>query len=196
MRSARLFTATSVLKTEFFIPISSDEKDTTSGFTVLANHLASFFFLTLSGDSFGLLSWPLHPLLYPCDHRGLAALGFHADLDSQLPSTGMPRSWPTFLIPLLTVNLWGLSIQTRGGRGNFLFLSSQWQTTWHSITGEHWKAKHIGNYFTIEMHWKYFFYNRNALETVFTIRMHWNLCTIEMHWKLFYYRNALERFSL
>ena len=57
------FTATSVLKTEFFIPISSDEKDTTSGFRVLASHLASFFFLTLSGNSFRLLSWPLHPFL-------------------------------------------------------------------------------------------------------------------------------------
>ena len=55
MRFARPFTATSILKTEFFIPTSSDEKDTTSGFRVLANNLASFFFLTLSGDSFGLL---------------------------------------------------------------------------------------------------------------------------------------------
>ena len=34
-------------------------------FRVLANHLASFFFLTLSGDSFGLLSWPLYLLLCP-----------------------------------------------------------------------------------------------------------------------------------
>ena len=36
--------ATSVLKTAFFIPISADEKGA-SGFRVLANHLASFFFL-------------------------------------------------------------------------------------------------------------------------------------------------------
>ena len=57
----RPLTVTSVLKTEFFIPISFDERDTTSGFTVLANHLASFFFLTLSGNSFGLLYGPLCP---------------------------------------------------------------------------------------------------------------------------------------
>ena len=31
-------------ETEFFIPISADEKDATSGFRVLANRLASFFF--------------------------------------------------------------------------------------------------------------------------------------------------------
>ena len=36
MRFARPFTATSVLKTEFFIPISSLEKGATSGFRVLA----------------------------------------------------------------------------------------------------------------------------------------------------------------
>ena len=65
MRFVRPFMATSILKTEFFIPISSDEKGATSGFRLLANHLVSFFFLTLSGDSFGLLSWPLYPLLYP-----------------------------------------------------------------------------------------------------------------------------------
>ena len=47
MRFTCPFTATSILKTEFFIPISSDEKGATSGFRVLANHLASFFFLTL-----------------------------------------------------------------------------------------------------------------------------------------------------
>ena len=55
-----LVTATHVLKTPFFFPISADEKGA-SGFRVLANHLASFFFLTLSGYSFGLLSWSLCP---------------------------------------------------------------------------------------------------------------------------------------
>ena len=39
----RPLTATSVLKTAVFIPISADEKGA-SGFRVLANHLASFFF--------------------------------------------------------------------------------------------------------------------------------------------------------
>ena len=51
----RPLTTTSVLKTEFFFPISADEKGA-SGFRVLANHVPSFFSLTLSGDSFGLLS--------------------------------------------------------------------------------------------------------------------------------------------
>ena len=40
IRSARPFTPTSVLKTEFFIPISSDEKGTTSDAKASANHLA------------------------------------------------------------------------------------------------------------------------------------------------------------
>ena len=50
-----------------FSPISSDEKGTTSGFRVLANHLASFFVphLPLSYYLFGLLYWPLYPLLCP-----------------------------------------------------------------------------------------------------------------------------------
>ena len=113
----RPLTVTSVRKTEFFIPISSDKKVTTSGFRVLAYHLASFFFLhpPLSCYSFGLLYWPLCPLLYPP--------GLHSDLNSLLPSTGRPRSWPIFLIPLLTVNLWGLLIQTRRSRGNWSYRS-------------------------------------------------------------------------
>ena len=58
-------------KLKFFIPISSDEKTTTSGFRVLAYHLASFFFLHFPQPcySFGLLYWPLYPLLYPPGHR-------------------------------------------------------------------------------------------------------------------------------
>ena len=40
IRSARPFTATSVLKTKFSIPISSDKKGTTSGAKAFANHLA------------------------------------------------------------------------------------------------------------------------------------------------------------
>ena len=129
MRFARPLTVTSVLKTEFFIPISADGKGATSGFRVLANHLASFFFLTLSCDSFGLLSWPLHPLLYPIRSQSvnISWLSFWPGL-----VTSAARNWPTFLIPLLTVSLWGLLIQTWRGRGNFLFLCSQWQTTWHS----------------------------------------------------------------
>ena len=42
--STHYLTPTAVRKTAFFIPISADEKGA-SGFRVLANHLASFFFL-------------------------------------------------------------------------------------------------------------------------------------------------------
>ena len=69
MRSTRPFTVTSVLKTEF--PLT--KKDNTSDFRVLANHLTSFFFLTLSGDSFGLLSWPLCPILYPTRSQSVSS---------------------------------------------------------------------------------------------------------------------------
>ena len=122
MRSAHPFTVNCALKTEFFILISSDERATTSSFRVLA-----IFFLTLSGDSFGLLSWPLCPLLYPTRSQSvnISWLSFWPGF-----VTSAERNWPTFLIPLLTVNLWGLSIQTRRCRGKFLFLSSQRQTTW------------------------------------------------------------------
>ena len=40
IKAACPLTATSVLKTKFFIPISSDEKGTTSGAKASANHLA------------------------------------------------------------------------------------------------------------------------------------------------------------
>ena len=71
MKFACPSTATSALKTEFFTPISADEKGAISGFRVLANHSTSFFFFTLSGDSFGLLSlstrvrlWSTNSLTY------------------------------------------------------------------------------------------------------------------------------------
>ena len=51
-----LVTPTAVLKLIFFIPISADGKRCYFRFRVLANHLASFFFFPLSGDSLGLLS--------------------------------------------------------------------------------------------------------------------------------------------
>ena len=57
---------------------------------------------------------------------------------------GVQVAWPWFissfnrpaevdlhsLFLLLTVSLWGLLIQTQKGRGNLLFLSTQWETTW------------------------------------------------------------------
>ena len=51
IRSAPPFTATSVLKNEFFISISSDEKATTSGAKASANHLAPSSSSTSSGHA-------------------------------------------------------------------------------------------------------------------------------------------------
>ena len=68
-----LFTTTSVPKLIFFFPISADGRRrlfplTEEGgyfrFGILANHLASIFFLPLSGDSLGLLYVPV-PLSLP-----------------------------------------------------------------------------------------------------------------------------------
>ena len=47
---------------------------------IQANHLASIFFLPLSGDSLGLQYVPV-PLLYPSGHRVQTSVGFHSDLD-------------------------------------------------------------------------------------------------------------------
>ena len=102
-----------------------DEKGTTSGIRVLANHLASFSFLhlPLSCYSLGLLYWPLYPLLCPTRSQSVGSSwlsfwpGFVAPFNRQTEElTYIP-------IPLLTVNLWGLLIQTRRGRGNWSYLS-------------------------------------------------------------------------
>ena len=53
------FGMTSVPKLIFFFPISTDGKKVPLPFWVLANHLASTFFLPLSGDSLGLLYVPV-----------------------------------------------------------------------------------------------------------------------------------------
>ena len=58
IRSARPLTATSVLKTKFFIPISSDEKDTTSSAKASANHLAPSSSSSSSGRA---IQWPAFP---------------------------------------------------------------------------------------------------------------------------------------
>ena len=62
IRSARPLTATSDLKIKFFIPISPDEKDTTSGTKASANHLAP----SSSSTSFGhATQWPTFLLRPP-----------------------------------------------------------------------------------------------------------------------------------
>ena len=66
----------------FFTPISADGRRCHFRFRVLANHLASIFFLPLSGDSFGLLS--LSP-----SHWVQTSVGFHSDLDLLLRPRGI-----------------------------------------------------------------------------------------------------------
>ena len=93
----RPLTATSVLKTKFFIPISADEKVCYFRFRILANHLASFFFLhpvrrfvrtTISSTRVGFRSTDsLTYILYFLQQAG-------------------PKVGPTFLILLLRVSLW------------------------------------------------------------------------------------------
>ena len=61
IRSSRPLTVTSILKTKFFIPISSDEKGTTSGAEASANHLAP----SSSSPSPVVLFNDLHSLLRP-----------------------------------------------------------------------------------------------------------------------------------
>ena len=62
IRSARPFTAISVLKTKFFIPISADEKGTTSGVKASTNHLAPSSSSTSSGHA---TQWPAFLLRPP-----------------------------------------------------------------------------------------------------------------------------------
>ena len=54
-----LFTTTSVPKLIFLFPISTDGRRGLFPLGILANHLASIFFLPLSGDSLGLLYIPV-----------------------------------------------------------------------------------------------------------------------------------------
>ena len=54
-----LFTTTSVPQLIFLFPISADGRSSHFRLRVLANHLASIFFLPLSGDSLGLLHVPV-----------------------------------------------------------------------------------------------------------------------------------------
>ena len=76
------FTVTSVPKLIFLFPISAYEKVGYFCFRILANHLASIFFLPLSGNSLGLLS--LSP-----GHRMQTSVGFHSDLDLLLRPWGI-----------------------------------------------------------------------------------------------------------
>ena len=63
IRSARPFTVTSLLKTQFFIPIFTDEKGTTSGAKTSANHFAPFFLISISPGH--ATQWPTFLLRPP-----------------------------------------------------------------------------------------------------------------------------------
>ena len=92
IRSALPLTATSILKNKFFIPISSDEKGTTSGAKALANHLAP----SSSSSSSRATQWPTF-LLHP-------------------PSYGVLVVWP--LYPTASaVSRWAVSSNTEGEGG-------------------------------------------------------------------------------
>ena len=126
--STHLVTSTAVpelTEKKFFFPISFDEEDLFFGFRPLANHLASFFLL--------------HPpvMLFI---RATIMTSIFPSLSNRSQSVGSPwlSFWPGFVtsfnrqaeelifipIPPLTVNLWGLLIQTQRGRGNWSYLAS------------------------------------------------------------------------
>ena len=80
-----------------------------------------FFFLTLSGDSFGLLYWPLCSLFHPTN-LGFRSSDSLTSIRYFLQQVGRGVDLHSLLL------LWGLLIQTQKGWGNFLFLSSQWES--------------------------------------------------------------------
>ena len=97
----RLYLSISVPKLKSLIPISFDEKGTTSGAKASANHLAPFFLISISSGhapqwaAFSSLS--TRSQVVEC--RQL--LAFHSDLGLLLHSTGWPRgiylhSYPSF----------------------------------------------------------------------------------------------------
>ena len=82
-------------------------------FRVLANRFASIFLLPMSGDSLGLLFLFTRVRLQSTDNPYFF-----------LSSTA-GRSWPTFFMTLLTVNLWRPANSNTEGSRNSLFLFSQ-----------------------------------------------------------------------
>ena len=117
-------TTTSSSKLIISFPISADGRSSHFRLRVLANHLASVFFLPLSGDSLGLLYVPV-PYTLP--------------IWSQSTNICWFAFWPGFVTwgidlyyySVLTVILWQLAnSNTRDSRNSF-FLFSQWETTWH-----------------------------------------------------------------
>ena len=118
--SINLVTPTAVLKLIFFIPISADEKGCYFRFGILANHLASFFFLHPI-RRFVRTSITSKYVLIP---SSLSIRSQSADISwlSFWPGfvTSAARNWPTFLFLFLTVNLWRPINSNTEGWGKFL----------------------------------------------------------------------------
>ena len=118
--STHLVTPTAVLKLNSLFLFPLDERDATSGFRVLVNHLASFFFfhLPLSCYSFGLLNWPPY-----IPNLGLRSSGSLTSIRYFLQQAAW--SWPTFFIPPFNGQFWGLFIQTQKETSYFSPLSGR-----------------------------------------------------------------------
>ena len=116
-------TTTSSSKTNFLIPYFRwQKKGAISAFGILANHLASIFFLSLSGDSLRLLYVPCTPFFtHPVTK-------YKHLLVSILTWICYLRNWPRFLFQRSVL---GLLIQIRRNSNNPPLLLSQWETTWH-----------------------------------------------------------------
>ena len=111
-----------IFKTNFLIPYFRwRKKGAISAFGILANHLASIFFLPLSGDSLGLLYVPVpHSFTHPVTK-------YKHLLVSILTWIFYLRNWPKFLFQQSVL---GLLIQIRRNSSNPPLLLSQWETTW------------------------------------------------------------------
>ena len=94
----------------FFIPISAEEKGCYFRFRILANHLASFFFLHLFWQFVRTTISSTRARL-----RGTDSLTYILYFLQQAS-----QSWPTFLIPLLMVSLWRPVNSNTEGLGKFL----------------------------------------------------------------------------
>ena len=106
IRSARPLTMTSVLKTKFFIPISSDETGTTSDAKASANHLVP----SSSSSSPGRATqWPAFPSSsYQVEVMGCRYLDLQSNWIRYFVQQAGREELTFIHILLLTVNLWGL----------------------------------------------------------------------------------------
>ena len=98
----------------FFFPVSADERSSHFCLRVLANHLASIFFLSLVTKCKHLLAFTLTHILYFLRQ--------------------VVRNWPILLFCLNGHSLGELLTQIRRSRGHSLSLFPQWLTTGHKTS--------------------------------------------------------------